>query len=332
MGEGEIMSKSLQIIAEFCQNHNGNPEILARMIDAAASAGATHAKIQHIYAEDVSFRPQFEEGLTVDGVVKSIKRPYRAEVERLSGLELSEKDCRDFIRRCGDVGLVPMTTCFSRIRAQEISDLGFREVKVASYDCASFQLLRELKKLFPRIVVSTGATFDDELAMAADLLRGHDFALLHCVTIYPTPLDQMNLARMELLGELAPSVGFSDHSLVKSDGVHAAKIAVHLGAEIVERHFTILEASETRDGPVSIRPEHIVELAEFAALPEKDREAKLDKDCPQWRQAIGNARRQMTDAEMLNRDYYRGRFASRRQMSGDGRSMIYNWEETPLSS
>ena len=322
----------LQFIAEFCQNHNGKADTLARMIDAAAKAGATHGKIQHIYAADIAYRPQFEEGLTVDGVVKSIKRPYRPEFERLSGLELSGKECRDFVRRCRDAGLIPMTTCFTRSAAKEIRDAGFEEVKVASYDCASFPLLRELKSLFKRIVVSTGATFDDELHHAVGLLRGHDFALLHCVTIYPTPLDALNMARLSLLRRLAPMVGFSDHSLVERDGMWPAKSALQRGAQIVARHVTILGPAETRDGPVSVKPEQVAELLAFAALPDVEQRKHLDAGCPQWQSAIGSETRAMSDAELLNRDYYRGRFASRRQDSRDGRNMIFNWEETPLPS
>jgi sialic acid synthase SpsE len=302
------------------------------MIEAAAEAGATHAKIQHIYAADVAYRPQFENGLTVDGVVRAIKRPYRPEFERLAGLELSERDCLDFVRRCRDVGLIPMTTCFNRSAARSISALGFEEVKVASYDCASFPMLRELKGLFRRMVVSTGATFDDELHHAAALLHGHDFAFLHCVTIYPTPLEQLNLARMNLLRRLSGVVGFSDHSLVERDGMWPAKIAVHLGAQIVERHFTILGPTETRDGPVSIQPRHVTELVEFAALSAPDQIKVLDAGRPNWRDAVGSETRVMSEAELLNRDYYRGRFASRRPGGGNGRNMIFNWEETPLPS
>lgn len=324
------MTEKLIFIAEFCQNHNGDPEILARMIEAAARAGATHGKIQHIYAADLAYRPQFEEGLSVDGTVKSIKRPYRSEFERLSKLELKEKDCRDFIRRCRDAGLTPMTTCFNRSAAKEIRTLGFEEIKVASYDCASFPMLRELKALFPRIVVSTGATFDDELQYAAEVLHGHDFAMLHCVTIYPTPLDQMNHARMQLLRRYTPCIGLSDHTLVARDGIWAAKIAIHLGAGIVERHFTILGPTESRDGPVSIRPEHVAELVAFADMAPLDRERALDAGRPDWRVAIGRETRAMTEAELLNRDYYRGRFASRRPDSRGGQRMIFNWEETPI--
>jgi N,N'-diacetyllegionaminate synthase len=201
-----------------------------------------------------------------------------------------------------------------------------------SRPCASFPLLRELKQKFARLVVSTGATYDDEVRHAADVLHGSDFAFLHCVTIYPTPLDQIHTARMQWLRELAPEVGFSDHTLVARDGLTAAKVAIHQGATIVERHFTILPANETRDGPVSITPQMLAELGAFASLDPDAQVADLDRANPAWRVAIGTADRKLSEQELLNRDYYRGRFASRRPESHNGRRMIFNWEDVPLPS
>ena len=320
-----------QLIAEFCQNHNGDMDVLARMVEAAAKAGATHGKMQTILAATIAYRPQFEEGLVVDGVVKSIKRPYAAEYERLKGLELGQEDTLRFIQLCRDHGLVPMTTCFVRAHARQLAEAGFPAIKVASYDCASFPMLRELVQLFDEIIVSTGATFDDEVEHAASILKGKDFAFLQCVTLYPTPLDQMHLARMDWLRSLAPRVGFSDHSLMARDGLVASKAALALGADVIERHFTILGPTESRDGPVSITPAGMAELAEFASLPLQERLARMDVQHPGWQVARGQLRRQLSDAELLNRDYYRGRFASPRAESRHGTRMIFNWEETPVA-
>ncbi len=137
---------------------------------------------------------------------------------------------------------------------------------------------------------------------------------------------------MQWLRKLAPEVGFSDHTLVARDGLIAAKVAIHQGATIVERHFTILPANETRDGPVSITPQMLAELAAFAALDQDSQVADLDRANPAWRAAIGTADRKLSEQELLNRDYYRGRFASRRPESHNGRRMIFNWEEVPLPS
>jgi sialic acid synthase SpsE len=319
-----------KLIAEFCQNHNGDFDLLKKMVEAAATAGATHGKMQTIYANTVAYRPQFEDGLIQDGIVKAIKRPYKDEVERLSGLEISEEETIHFVKICEENGLIPMTTCFVRSHVDRLSELGFESIKVASYDCASFPLLHELKNKFDEIIVSTGATYDDEVIHAAEILKDTNFSMLHCVTLYPTPLGQMHMARMEWLRTLSPSVGYSDHSLVSDTGLLASKAALTLGAEIIERHFTLLPKNETRDGPVSINKEQLQELSEFSKLSNEDQLLKMDNEHPNWKEVIGQKNRILTDDELLNRDYYRGRFASPRDEGKMGERMVFNWEGTPL--
>jgi N,N'-diacetyllegionaminate synthase len=326
------VSKPVEIIAEFCQNHNGDFDILARMVEAAAKNGASHGKIQAIFAEEVAFRPQFEQGLVEDGVTLAIKRPYQAEHDRLKALEINFEQAAKFATLCVEVGIKPMTTCFTRAQVEPLAQAGFKEIKVASYDCSAFAMLRELKARFARVIVSTGATYDDEVRFAAEILKGHDFGMLHCVTLYPTPLAQVHMARMDWLRSLAPQVGYSDHSAVGQDPqMVGTKAAMHLGAEIVERHFTILPAGETRDGPVSITPDMLADLVRFAALDKAAQAKALDEADPNWRVCIGSGDRKLSDQELLNRDYYRGRFASPRPESAKGRRMIFNWEEVPLS-
>ena len=321
----------MRIIAELCQNHNGDPDLMRRMVDEAAEAGATHVKLQNIHASTVAFRPQFEEGLEVDGRTLAIRRPWAAERDRLAGLELDGAVVDEFIVRARDLGVVPMTTCFTRGEVAQVADQGFEEVKVASYDCASFPLLRELAERFDRMVVSTGATFDDEVIHAAEILRDRvDLTLLHAVTIYPTPLDELHLARMDWLATLAPTVGLSDHTLVARDGLIAARAAITLGAQVVERHFTVLPPDETRDGPVSIDPEGLRTLVAFAQLEPGEQRERLAAEGIDLDRLRGDAHRGLSEAELLNRDYYRGRFMTPRA-GGDQRAtaMIPNWEETP---
>ena len=80
----------VNIIAECCQNHNGNKEILKKMIHTAAENGADYVKIQAIRSKDLSFRERFEKGKVDEtGKVLVIKRPYEQELERLAKLDLS---------------------------------------------------------------------------------------------------------------------------------------------------------------------------------------------------------------------------------------------------
>lgn len=314
------------IIAEACQNHNGDRELLKRMIHEAAEGGADYVKIQSIRAREVAFRERFEAGVTgPDGLQKAIKRPYAPEVERMKRLELSLDDEAWFVEECLRAGIRSMTTVFTRSTAAEVKDLGFEAVKIASYDCASFPLLRDVRKWWSQVVVSTGATHDAEIERAAEELRGTPFVFLHCVTIYPTPIPEFNLKRMNWLRRFTPHVGLSDHSRVSSDGVWASKIALALGAEWIERHFTVLGVDDTKDGPVSITPTHLRELRAFADRPRLERMAILRREYPEWEKALGRIRRSLSHAELLNRDYYRGRFASK-----NGDRVVYNWEDDLL--
>jgi sialic acid synthase SpsE len=314
------------IITEACQNHNGDREILKKMIHAAAENGADYVKIQSIRAREVAYRERFEQGLSgPDGVQRAIKRPYQAEVERMRRLELNLDDEAWFVDECLRAGVKSMTTAFTRAVAAEIKDLGFDAIKVASYDCASFPLLRDVRRWWSDVVVSTGATYDDEIEKAAEILKGGQFTFLHCVTIYPTPIPEFNMKRMNWLRRFTPRVGLSDHSRTATDGIWASKIALALGADAVERHFTILGVEDTKDGPVSINPELLRDLRAFADRPRLERMEIVRRQYPEWEKALGRIRRPLSHAELLNRDYYRGRFASK-----VGDRTVYNWEDEVL--
>ncbi|KON26827.1 general stress protein [miscellaneous Crenarchaeota group archaeon SMTZ-80] len=310
------------IIAECCQNHKGDLKILKDMIWAAAEAGADYAKVQSILADDLTFRERFEEGVVENGVRKAIKRPYQLEYERLKPMNLDDNAFRWFIEECKKARIKPLTTVFTRSRIPFLSSLDWQEIKVASYDCASFPMIRELKEHFRHLFISTGAVFDADVRATASILNGNSFTFLHCVTIYPTPLDDLNLARIDWLRQFTPSVGFSDHTSVARDGLKASIGALYFGADLVERHFTILPTEETKDGPISINPDQLKELVEFSKIPAEEIKDYINKHVPEYDKMVGVPNRALTGVELLNRDYYRGRFASK---TGD--RMVYNWGE-----
>jgi N,N'-diacetyllegionaminate synthase len=312
------------IIAECCQNHNGDREILKRQIRAAAENGADYVKIQAIRSSELTHRVRFDEGLfDAFGNVRAIKRPFSSEFERLRKLDLTSEDERFFVEECWRSGIAPMTTAFTITAAREVKDMGYEAIKIASYDCASYSLLREVKKYWSNIFVSTGATYDDEIQKAVSELRDVNLCLLHCVTIYPTPMENLHLRRLGYLRRFSSNVGYSDHTHVEKTDLWASKIALALGANCIERHFTVLDKDETKDGPVSIKPHQLKELCEFAKLSRYEMMSIIKDEYPNWEITLGSAQRELTTEENLNRDYYRGRFAS--LVAGNH---IYNWEET----
>jgi N,N'-diacetyllegionaminate synthase len=310
------------IIAELCQNHQGDLKLLDEMVWAAAESGATYAKIQSMLADHLTRRERFETGQWEDGQQTAIQRPHQPEYERLKPMDLDDEAHHRFIETCRKAGIQPLTTIFSRARIPFIASLGLPAIKVASYDCASFPMLEELKARFDHLFVSVGASRDEEIEQAAALLQGHPFTFLHAVTIYPTPLTEIHLARLDYLRQFSASVGFSDHTLVARDGLKASIAAMSWGADVVERHFRLLPEEATKDGPVSIGPDQLKELVRFAGMDTQELREYVEREIPELPQMIGQARRELSPTELLNRDYYRGRFAS---PVADG--WVYNWEE-----
>ena len=317
-----------QLIAELCQNHNGNFDILEEMVSAAAESGADYAKIQAISSDDLTFRERFENGLIEGEKIKVIKRPYKNEYERLKNLDLSEEQQLKFVEICKKNKIKPMTTIFTRNKIDLIRKMKLETLKVSSFDCASLKLIDELKSLnLSNLIVSTGDTFDREIRATAELLKKNkvNFTLLHCISIYPTPLEEANLLRLNFLKKFANSVGISDHSNPGKDNFKIIAAALNMGAEIVEKHFTILPKDKTKDGPVSANPSELKEISNLCKYEKKDLENYIQNNVPEYKKLLGMEQRELSETELLNRDYYQGRFASK--VKG---KIIFNWDKKEL--
>ncbi|HWQ95843.1 MAG TPA: N-acetylneuraminate synthase family protein [Candidatus Methylomirabilis sp.] len=204
-----------KIIAELASCHNGNPDMAKALVRAASEAGVDIVKFQSWKASDV--------------------KDTDPDKKRYEQLEFRDEWHRDMISYCRQCGIEFLTTVFDIKRIPFLRSLGQDSIKVASYDMKNYRLLSELKKNFKKIYVSTGGSYPEEIQKAAEILKGHDYTLLHCVLSYPTPFDQANLAKIDWLRQFAPSVGFSDHT----GGTEAAKVAIAMGIDVLEKHFTL---------------------------------------------------------------------------------------------
>lgn len=300
----------MNLIAEFCQNHMGSKQMLSDMLHAAKESGATHAKIQGLYSHELTFRPEFE---NPSGFYF---RPYAAELDRLSKLDLDEATESWFVENSLALGLIPMITVFTHTGAARAKEAGFRSIKIASYDCSSWPIIDSIMEFADELVVSTGATKWLDVARTAQKLtefktRGKNAGLLHARTLYPCPSELTNLNRMNALRVFGIPIGFSDHSRPAVEGLIAAKLAMLLGAEYIERHFTILGDKETKDGPVSVNPRQLKELSEFADLTHESKLNELALSPENFQLFLGNSELEPSEIEMTNAKYYRGRVASR---------------------
>lgn len=276
----------MRIIAELCQNHNGSREVLEKMIKAAAQS-CDIVKIQTILADSLTKREQYED-----------YRPYEAEYNRLKSLELSEDDERFFIEKCREYGVEPMTTLFSKKQIERFNRLGYKKLKISGYAMHAFDYGKALKDIeFDEFFFSTSSMSLAEIAQSIINLRNLkiNFTMLQCTCIYPTTMDKALLQNIKFYKDYfeLDTIGFSDHSNPHEDGLLIPKLAIFEGIDVLERHFTILDKDETRDGKVSITPEMAKELKEFSEIPKLYMYGELNT---------------FNDTQCFNHEYYRGRF------------------------
>ncbi len=318
------------LIAECCQNHLGDFEILMNMVAAGAEHGASHLKIQGLYHDELTYREQFEKTRS-EKFSSSIVRPYDAEVTRLKPLSLDFETEAAFVKECIKRGVVPMITVFTHAGLDRALKAGFRSFKIASYDCASLALISRILPHCDELVISTGATYWDEIRKTADFIKSNKRAetkvvFLHAVTEYPTTTSSVRMLRMTALKQFGFSVGFSDHTPPSTTNLEATALAIKLGASAIERHFTILDPSATKDGPVSINPDQLALISKMSSAQDVlDDCLPGDEICKSMMAPLLSL--DPSDLELQNREYYRGRVAS--SLNG---IRIYAWENWPLEA
>lgn len=316
------------LIAELCQNHNGDEKIVEEMVHAAAEAGADYAKIQSIDSSELTYRERFENGLIEGGKVKFIKRPYQSEYDRLKKLDLTEEFQINFHKLCEKYQIKPMTTLFTRSKINLVNKMNIDCLKISSFDCASHKLIDELKNVkVNKFIISTGATFDSEILKTVEIMKRNnlDFSLLHCISIYPTTPEVANLNRIKFLSKLSKQVGISDHSNPDLYKYKIIAASILLGASIVEKHFTILDKDKTKDGVVSANPIQLKEISNLCKMNLENLDSYVSENVKEFEIMKGKETRELTEIELLNRDYYQGRFASKKN-----NDFIFNWEDTKV--
>lgn len=234
-----------KIIAEAGSNHAGDIEIAKKMIKVASECGANYIKFQSWQAKNL--------------------RPGDPNYERHKKAELKDEDHYILIDECKKHGIKFLTSCFDIKRVDFLAGLGLESIKVPSSEFSSLRMIKALKEKFKHLILSTGATTGEEIKETVSILKGSNFTLLHCVSIYPLPLEKVNLARMNWLREFTSSVGFSDHTL----GVEASKIAIAMGANYIEKHFTIDNKLPGKDQAISAMPEILKEICDYSRFVEK---------------------------------------------------------------
>ncbi|MGE5611959.1 MAG: N-acetylneuraminate synthase family protein [Bacillota bacterium] len=235
------------VIAEIGVNHDGSLTRALELVDHAAACGADAVKLQIFRAKALMHASAAFAGYQKDRCAEADPAAM------LRRYELSAEDIRRVVHAIRERHLLPLATPFSLADVDAMAELDLPAIKIASPDLVNWPLLKRAAALGRPLLVSTGAATMEETATTVAWLRAWQvpFALLHCVSSYPTPIEQANLCWIhELSRRFAVPVGFSDHTPEEMTGA----LAVAAGATIVEKHLTYDRNAAGPDHAASVDP------------------------------------------------------------------------------
>lgn len=268
------------VIAEAGVNHNGDVNIAHQLIDVAKDAKADAVKFQTFRADEL-VTPYAQKA----NYQKQNTKSNTSQLSMLQKLQLTEDAHRELQQHCNEIGIEFLSTPFDLMSlAFLVEELGMQKIKISSGDVTNGPLLHACAQLGSEIILSTGMSTVDEIQDALAVLAhgyssrqepcknafveafsseaGRDslqqyVTLLHCTSQYPAPYNELNLNAIPYMQEtFGLPVGYSDHS----KGVVASIAAVAVGAEVIEKHFTLDKDMDGPDHKASLVPEELKEL------------------------------------------------------------------------
>jgi N-acetylneuraminate synthase len=237
------------IIAEAGVNHNGSLDLALRLVDAAKASGADAVKFQTFRADLLATR-------------SARKAPYQerttanaeSQFEMLQRLELDAAAHQCLIDHCRQIGIQFLSSPFDTKSADLLAAMDVPLYKVPSGEITNLPFLQHLAGKGRPLILSTGMSTLGEVEEAVHVLQASgatQLTLLHCVTEYPAPYAEVNLRAMQTLkAAFGLPVGYSDHT----PGIDIAIAAVALGAEVIEKHFTLDRSLPGPDHAASLEP------------------------------------------------------------------------------
>ena len=276
------------VIAEAGLNHNGSLSIAKELIDVAVIAGADAVKFQKrtvdtlavkdvLDAEDNRF-PEF------GSTYREIREHHEFNLEQYRELKsYAESKNIDFF-----------VTAFDPDAVDFLEELGVDAYKLASHSATNLKLLEYLAAVKKPTILSTGMADIDELDSAVEIFRKHKapLILMHCVSSYPTPFNECNLAMMDILRKrYTLPTGYSGHEI----GYLPTITAVAMGAQLIERHYTLDKTMPGFDHKMSLEPDELIAMV---------------RDIRSVKKIRGTGEKNVSETEWITRNKYHVSMAS----------------------
>jgi pseudaminic acid synthase len=289
--------RSTYIIAEMSANHGQEFDAAVRIVKAAKESGADAVKLQTYTPDTLTIDSEKELFLIRQTIWKGVSL-YDLYKEAYMPWEWQPK-LKDVADEIG-IDLFSSPFDFSAVDFLETMDVP--AYKVASFEIVDLPLLAKIAGTHKPIILSTGMATQEEIQEALRTIRkegGEEIALLKCTSAYPAPPEEMNLLTLPHLAKtFGVPVGLSDHTL----GSEVALAAVALGANLVEKHFTLSRGMPGPDSSFSMEP------AEFAAMVWGIR--RVEK-------ALGKISYELSEKEAESRHFRRSLFVVKDMRAGE---------------
>jgi N,N'-diacetyllegionaminate synthase len=244
------------IIAEAGVNHNGKLDLALKLCDIAREAGADAIKFQTWKTENIVTKS----ALLATYQEENTPGSKLSQFEMLKKLELSYNSFVNIKNYCLEIGINFLSTPDDEESLTFLISLGIDFIKVGSGEINNIPFLRKIGSSNMPVILSTGMAGLGEVERAYNYLieaGASEITLLHCTTNYPCPMSEVNLtAMLTLKNAFKCKVGYSDHT----EGIEVPIAAVALGAEMIEKHFTIDKSLEGPDHKASLDPSELAQM------------------------------------------------------------------------
>jgi len=251
--------KKTFIIAEAGVNHSGDLSIAKGMIDAAKEAGADAVKFQTFKAERMisknAAKAEYQRQTTEEN---------ETQFEMIRKLELDRVSHKELITYCNKKNIIFISSPFDLESIDLLNNLGLEIFKIPSGEITNLPYLQKIGSLRKKIIMSSGMANLEEIRVALDILISsgtpkENITILHCNTEYPTPFGDVNLLAMITIRDtFGVNVGYSDHTL----GIEVPIAAATLGAQVIEKHFTLDKTMTGPDHKASLDVDELTSMIE----------------------------------------------------------------------